>query len=557
MAERQRPDYGSFDPYSMGGNYIHSSIYNFNSIYSLHIEDRLKTELKKVGKEMISFLDKRIALLRALRKEFEKKVSPEKPNQALKVLNKLYNKFYAAPGTLFDADLRIKEFSTYFRTNKNDPYYQSEYKYQVNNLVEAFSNYLDLRKNLKDQIKGSTLLRKADAKLLIIARQLKKFVKENNENLYEPGNYIKIMNIVRNSKNEDLTPGFINLTLKNLANQISLDGAIGYIRESSINEVVVSLLRGKETLTQNDKMSKILNIGEYNKITQRADTYITSLSVEKREYHVGFNVKSFSHGFPKISSGYVARDFSGFLKTNNKKVYNMWSYLTKNIAALKAWDSSKFKDFIGDAYAPEEVGSLILDMDKKLIQYEKLFSQIYNLAGFLDGFLEFTEKNGFNPEIIDNPNTNSSKVKVAKEYIHSVALAMQDRVFWIDQILSEIKNIFRNYLNEFIDLENSPDPKIDLKSFRSRSTSENINPFSSDESFLIQLYRDKLKARKKLMKLGKESITYAEMIGQLKNLQKYENFNINRVKKNYYYVDPYVLMGRSARRINMKEDKFI
>jgi hypothetical protein len=68
-------------------------------------------------------------------------------------------------------------------------------------------------------------------------------------------------------------------------------------------------------------------------------------------------------------------------------------------------------------------------MDKKLIQYEKLFSQIYNLAGFLDGFLEFTEKNGFNPEIIDNPNTNSSKVKVAKEYIHSVALAMQDRVF--------------------------------------------------------------------------------------------------------------------------------
>jgi hypothetical protein len=59
------------------------------------------------------------------------------------------------------------------------------------------------------------------------------------------------------------------------------------------------------------------------------------------------------------------------------------------------------------------------------------------------------------------------------------------------------------------------------------------------------------------MKLGKESITYAEMIGQLKNLQKYENININRVKKNYYYVDPYVLMGRSARRINRKEDKFI
>jgi hypothetical protein len=47
------------------------------------------------------------------------------------------------------------------------------------------------------------------------------------------------------------------------------------------------------------------------------------------------------------------------------------------------------------------------------------------LAGFLDGFLLFSENNTFTPEW----NFDSSSNKVAKPYIHSIALAMQDQVF--------------------------------------------------------------------------------------------------------------------------------
>ena len=293
----------------------------------------------------------------------------------------------------------------------------------------------------------------------------------------------------------------------------------------------------------------VLDAGAINNVLQRADTFETIVSVEEQPYAIGFNVKSFSKGY---KGTFVARDFSSSLKNKNKELYSYWAYLSKNIGALQVWDSNlfgeSFRENQGTKWEKRKPTKVDQKLKSDLLQYEAMFSQIFNLAGFLDGFLEYTEGGKFVPQPLDkNYEKEKGEIKLYEQYIYSVALAMQDQVFWVDELLQSIYEIFAQHIETFISTKNA---NISVGKFSSKSTFKEEKIFSGEEGTLINIYRQKLK------KIKKAAGNYSTMASLVSDFSKFKDMKINNIRKNLYTIDPYTLSNVRVRRINIDTVQF-
>jgi hypothetical protein len=177
-----------------------------------------------------------------------------------------------------------------------------------------------------------------------------------------------------------------------------------------------------------------------------------------------------------------------------------------------------------------------------------MFSQIFNLAGFLDGFLEYTEEGKFVPQPLDkNYEKEKGNIKLYEQYIYSVALAMQDQVFWVDELLQSIYEIFAEHIETFISTKNA---KISVGKFSSKSTIKEEKIFSEEKKTLVNIYRQKLK------KIKKAAGNYSTMASLVSDFSKFKDMKINNIRKNLYTIDPYTLSNVRVRRINIDTVQF-
>jgi hypothetical protein len=312
------PNFETFNIAKDGSTYIHSSINNFNQIYNMNMAT-FESKLKPLYKEMLDILQLRINHLKSLRIAYASIISPKNPNEALSILNDLYNRSLQEPNSLLGSSLIMKEFATYYKTTKEkdgDIKYLENYRKQATNLLEAFNTYQKIASNLQIQYEGEAMLKLADKRLSKIADDLdyyiKKYTKDNKIEL-PTGSDITYRNIfkkIRDKKTKNIGP-----EEQELISKISLDGAIGFTREVAISKMTDKLFEelGKE------KGKFRLDVGAYNNILQRADTFETKVKVENKEYFLGFNVKSFSKGY---KGKFQARDFSNSLKNKNEELYS-------------------------------------------------------------------------------------------------------------------------------------------------------------------------------------------------------------------------------------------
>jgi hypothetical protein len=279
---------------------------------------------------MLEILELRIKHLKSLRVAYAKIISPNKPDEALSILNDLYNKALKNPDSLLGSSLIMKEFSTYYKTTKKihgDEQYFENYRKQVTLLIEAYSNYKRLSNNYQIQSQGAPMMKLADRRLIAVADKLDYYVKnymEKNKALPErkANVYRYIFEKIRTKKKN------ISAEEAELVSQISIDGAVGFTREVGITTMTDELFKNLGV----KKGEFVLDAGAINNVLQRADTFETIVSVKRQPYAIGFNVKSFSKGY---KGTFVARDFSSSLKNKNKELYSYWAYLSKNIGALE------------------------------------------------------------------------------------------------------------------------------------------------------------------------------------------------------------------------------
>ena len=540
------PDFGSFNILQDGATYIHSNINNFNQVYNMNLAT-FDSKWKPLYFEMLEILELRIKHLKSLRVAYASIISPNKPDEALSILNDLYNKALKNPDSLLGSSLLMKELSTYYKTTKKihgDEQYFENYRKQVTLLLEAFNNYKRLSNNYQIQAQGAPMMKLADRRLIAVADDLdnyiNKYIKENKA-LAErkPYVYRYIFEKIRKKKKN------IKAEQAELFSQISIDGAIGFTREVGIAKMTDELFKNLGV----NKGEFVLDAGAINNVLQRADTFETIVSVEEQPYAIGFNVKSFAKGY---KGTFVARDFSSSLKNKNKDLYSYWAYLSKNIGALQVWDSNlfgeSFRENQGTKWEKRKPTKVNKKLKSDLLQYEAMFSQIFNLAGFLDGFLEYTKEGKFVPQPLDkNYEKEKGEIKLYEQYIYSVALAMQDQVFWVDELLQSIYEIFAQHIETFISTKNA---NISVGKFSSKSTIKEEKIFSEEKRTLVNIYRQKLK------KIKKAAGNYSTMASLVSDFSKFKDMKINNIRKNLYTIDPYTLSNVRVRRINIDTVQF-
>lgn len=549
-------DFSTFQMAAYGAKYIHSNTSNFKSIIQKEGFKSIDNYAEQLRKNFIELIERRIKLLENITMLYiTKQYGNITKEEALKKLNDFYNAANQSK-TLTGLGYKLKYYSTYFsnvvinaKKSGNKKLYLKYYQEQVKTIFESLEKYVNSLEKLiltKMVIHDKNSIN-AFYTLKATLDKAKEYVSEHKTIWVanDPSQYYELFQILRGleTTNDDVRKEsdsdilFQNLKKQTenfedkLLTKLSWDGALGIAREYDIADFGIKLLGKKFDEKQK---GKYYSIGSQDNIKMRADTFLVTLETKNKSYDIGFNVKSYKgKGY---MNNYNARDFLDSWKNSDPLSYSKWIYLNKNIFALDIWNNSMFGDIISESglkkWKSIKVQSLE-DYIPLLRKYQIFMSQIYSISGFLDGFLDFQKDNGFVPE------GTKDGVKIGRgDYVHSIALVMNDRIFWTHDLLVEILNGIKK-----ISLKNyNGKIELDYKGNRFFSTSSTLkseeNPFAGRKEDLAKLYR------KKLRFIKKASGNYGRMLDLVNNSAgiTFDDLNINTfdyVDKNYYFINPY------------------